>query len=558
MNYADISLFKGITLEEIFDSQEINEIYNELFKKKESSRYMRHNQEFDRRYLILKLLSLGIDSLKTSNKTVSKGLQWVQSEIQYKIYSNEATTPLDLENLDFKFMNDPDYKNIIGWIDEPEVPTKEFEFKTSKRSVLNYNFKKKKNETNIIEKNIEKKVKRHSVKLKSINEIDINSDLKNFIDGHDLDAKKNMYTIDSFTEKISDLKTQTKEINQVKRNFNKNNDLIIIDENVSKEIDNPDFDIFAYVDEVGRQNTLEFITFQIFFNYDLYSVINISAMEKFTERINKGYISTNLYHNEIHAADVLQTTYSYILHSNAIELINFDFLDLSALFIAAMIHDFKHPGFTNMFLINTKNDLAITFNDISVLESYHISEAFKVANMPDSKIFSMLTNSEFKIIRKKIIDSVLATDMTKHAHGMHYMKSKIDVLQVKKGVNMDKIFVGLDDNAKNQTKQEIMNTFIHLADISNPTKPLEVYKKWADKVMSEFWHQGDKERELGLPISFLCDRNTVKIPSAQVGFMEGIVSPLASIFTEMFPSLNFIMENLNRNSIYYKKLKEES
>jgi hypothetical protein len=33
---------------------------------------------------------------------------------------------------------------------------------------------------------------------------------------------------------------------------------------------------------------------------------------------------------------------------------------------------------------------------------------------------------------------------------------------------------------------------VHCSDLSNPTKPLSVYKLWVDRIMEEFFRQGDK------------------------------------------------------------------
>jgi len=49
---------------------------------------------------------------------------------------------------------------------------------------------------------------------------------------------------------------------------------------------------------------------------------------------------------------------------------------------------------------------------------------------------------------------------------------------------------------------------IHLADISNTSKPWKVCKQWVDLLFVEFFEQGDRERELGMPISYLMDRYT--------------------------------------------------
>ncbi len=39
---------------------------------------------------------------------------------------------------------------------------------------------------------------------------------------------------------------------------------------------------------------------------------------------------------------------------------------------------------------------------------------------------------------------------------------------------------------------------VHCSDLSNPTKPLDIYRQWVDRIMEEFFRQGDKEREQGL------------------------------------------------------------
>ena len=59
---------------------------------------------------------------------------------------------------------------------------------------------------------------------------------------------------------------------------------------------------------------------------------------------------------------------------------------------------------------------------------------------------------------------------------------------------------------------------VHCADLSNPTKPLELYKTWCGRIMEEFFQQGDKEREAGLDISPMCDRYNATIEKSQVFF----------------------------------------
>jgi len=56
----------------------------------------------------------------------------------------------------------------------------------------------------------------------------------------------------------------------------------------------------------------------------------------------------------------------------------------------------------------------------------------------------------------------------------------------------------------------------HCADLSNPTKPLPLYQQWTERIMAEFFRQGDLEREQGLDISPMCDRQTATIEKTQV------------------------------------------
>lgn len=160
-------------------------------------------------------------------------------------------------------------------------------------------------------------------------------------------------------------------------------------------------------------------------------------------------------------------------------------------------------------------------------------------------------------MRKRIIECVLATDMTFHAKQFTYLKLKIEKLGINKGKNLDKLFESLDNMQIYSTQQEFMNIMIHTCDISNPTKPWNIYNQWVDKVMEEFWKQGDREKQLNLPVSFLCDRVTVTKAGAQIGFIDGIILPFLTAFTEIFPELSFLMENAVKNKNKFKEIKEE-
>jgi len=64
---------------------------------------------------------------------------------------------------------------------------------------------------------------------------------------------------------------------------------------------------------------------------------------------------------------------------------------------------------------------------------------------------------------------------------------------------------------------QVLQNLVHCADLSNPTKPLNIYRQWTERVMQEFFRQGDLERDQGMDISPMCDRHTASIEKSQVG-----------------------------------------
>lgn len=64
-----------------------------------------------------------------------------------------------------------------------------------------------------------------------------------------------------------------------------------------------------------------------------------------------------------------------------------DNLDFFSMCFAATIHDFEHPGYNNLYLINSKHEFAIRYNDISVLESHHVAATYKLLGMETFNIF---------------------------------------------------------------------------------------------------------------------------------------------------------------------------
>ena len=162
-----------------------------------------------------------------------------------------------------------------------------------------------------------------------------------------------------------------------------------------------------------------------------------------------------------------------------------------------------------------------------------------------------MDKTESSLIRKKMIQCVLSTDMINHAKIFSFTK-----LLLEKKNNLNSMYDNLDEIQKNEKQQNFMDLLIHACDISNPTKPYEIYSIWANNVMNEFYLQGDKEKALGIPVSFLCDRETTSISQGQIGFIEGVVFPFFDCFSKLFSGLEFTIINMEKNKNEFIKIKE--
>ncbi len=94
---------------------------------------------------------------------------------------------------------------------------------------------------------------------------------------------------------------------------------------------------------------------------------------------------------------------------------------------------------------------------------------------------------------------------------------------------------------------------IHLADLSNPAKPIALSREWNQRVMEENWRQGDRERDQGLEISPMCDRHNVSMEKSQVGFIDFVVHPLWETWADLvFPDAQNILDQLEENRDWYQ------
>ncbi|VDP89137.1 unnamed protein product [Echinostoma caproni] len=92
----------------------------------------------------------------------------------------------------------------------------------------------------------------------------------------------------------------------------------------------------------------------------------------------------------------------------------------------------------------------------------------------------------------------------------------------------------------------LLQMSLKCADISNPCRPWQLCRQWAQRICAEFFCQGDQERNRwALTPAKANDRTCSSVPAIQVGFIENLIKPLFSTWHEFFQT------NLTRELLHY-------
>eukprot|EP01138_Halocafeteria_seosinensis_P005324 gb/GECG01005443.1/.p1 GENE.gb/GECG01005443.1/~~gb/GECG01005443.1/.p1 ORF type:complete len:746 (+),score=71.57 gb/GECG01005443.1/:1-2238(+) len=338
-------------------------------------------------------------------------------------------------------------------------------------------------------------------------------------------------------------------------------------------------------------------------------------VQKFIAAVEDCYLD-NPYHNSTHVADVTQTVYALTKRGDVHQWMTP--LQQYIMLISAAIHDVGHPGVNNAFLVSTSHPLAITYNDSSPLENMHVALAFRIMQCNGFDALSGLSGEQRWSFRSNAIRIVLGTDNASHFKNLADLTQKIDSWvtpsnqafcsvvsegspsgeasprrgsqDVKSPVNrqgsrlahkrgstpelsrssMTSQDSGCGENSNeavgallhDESGQElVMQIMLHAADVSNPTKPWDIYLQWVDWLLTEYYRQGDMERERGLEVTPMLDReHPIPLPKFQMGFLKAIVFPLFEELgrvptVDVSEPLNYLQNNMDE---WQRRLNESS
>uniref|UniRef100_G3T1U9 Phosphodiesterase n=1 Tax=Loxodonta africana TaxID=9785 RepID=G3T1U9_LOXAF len=345
-------------------------------------------------------------------------------------------------------------------------------------------------------------------------------------------------------------------------------DLILIEDHDSliEKMSNWNFQIFELVEKMGEKSgriLSQVVMYTLFQDTGLLEIFKIPTQQfmNYFHALENGYRDIP-YHNRIHATDVLHAVWylttrpipgfqqTHNDHGTANEAdsdgrinpariayisskscsipdesygclsSNIPALELMALYVAAAMHDYDHPGRTNAFLVATNAPQAVLYNDRSVLENHHAASAWNLyLSRPEYNFLLNLDHVEFKRFRFLVIEIILATDLKKHFDFLAEFNAKAN------DVNSN----GIEWSNEND-RLLVCQVCMKLADINGPAKVRDLHLKWTEGIVNEFYEQGDEEANLGLPVSPFMDRSSPQLAKLQESFITHIVGPLCNSY----------------------------
>ncbi|XP_012772522.3 cGMP-inhibited 3',5'-cyclic phosphodiesterase 3A [Maylandia zebra] len=334
-------------------------------------------------------------------------------------------------------------------------------------------------------------------------------------------------------------------------------------EPLMSQLNNWNFPIFSLVEKTHGKTgcILSQVSYRLFEDTGLFETFRIPVREfmNYFHSLENGYRDIP-YHNRIHATDVLHAVWYLttqpvpglptLLTENGVHtdsqngitpgatgfLVSkmnpvlqegygclaglIPALELMALYVAAAMHDYDHPGRTNAFLVATSAPQALLYNDRSVLENHHAAAAWNLfMSRSEYNFLVNLEHVEFKRFRFLVIEAILATDLKKHFDFLAEFNAKVG----DEGVSC------IDWTNEND-RLLVCQMCIKLADVNGPLKCKELHLQWTEGIVNEFYEQGDEESSLGLPISPFMDRSAPQLAKLQESFITHIVGPLCSSY----------------------------
>jgi len=273
--------------------------------------------------------------------------------------------------------------------------------------------------------------------------------------------------------------------------------------------------------------------------------VNEDTLYRFLIEVRRKYRDVP-YHNFWHACDVTQTMYLFIAGHTIRRILTP--LDQVTLLVASLVHDLDHMGLNNSFHLRADTPMGIlsaASGTPSVLEVHHCKLAIDMLADSPTNLFQNVPDLSSTYMYKSLVHCILATDMARHTEFVDRFRNVIS----QRDPNDEQCL-------KDDERLLLMQMLLKAVDISNIIKPFDVARLWAICVTEEFYSQGDMEKQKGLAVLDLFNREKAELAKGQLGFIDFVGIPFWSLMAQAFPCLQWTVDNLTENRRRWQDLSE--
>ncbi|XP_052805617.1 dual 3',5'-cyclic-AMP and -GMP phosphodiesterase 11A-like isoform X2 [Mya arenaria] len=270
--------------------------------------------------------------------------------------------------------------------------------------------------------------------------------------------------------------------------------------------------------------------------------IDYDTLCRFMLTVKKNYRHV-AYHNWRHAFNVCQLMFATMQKCSLRHLLTRS--ETLAMIVGCICHDLDHRGTNNAFQQKTSSALATLYGTSATMEHHHFNHALIILNSEGNNIFSNFSSEEYSKLINLLKHSILATDLSLHIQVRNTWFAMVEEGRI-----------DWDDKSLKEIFRSILMT---ACDIGAISKPWEVSRKVADLVMTEFFDQGDKEREeLKIQPQAHMDRQKQdQLPALQLGWIDGICRPLYASLVKFDPAFQQMMDGVLKNRAEWEYLDTE-
>ncbi|XP_025081093.1 dual 3',5'-cyclic-AMP and -GMP phosphodiesterase 11A-like isoform X2 [Pomacea canaliculata] len=249
------------------------------------------------------------------------------------------------------------------------------------------------------------------------------------------------------------------------------------------------------------------------------------------------------YHNWRHAFNVCQVMFATMMKCNTRRHLTDN--EVLALIVGCLCHDLDHRGTNNAFQHKSSSALCQLYGTKATLEHHHFNHAIMILNSEGHNLLANLGSEDYADVINLLKQAILATDLSIHIQIRQKFFAMVDAGQR-----------SWDDRESKEIYRSMLMT---ACDIAAITKPWDVQRRAADLVVTEFFDQGDKEKnELKLQPQACMDREKQdEVASLQLAWIDGICLPLYKALSKMECSFRPMLEGVLNNRARWEHMDAE-